>query len=152
MHEPAGELIDNDYLTVLHHIIAVFLEQYVCFESIINVVGEGIVRWGIKIGDMQPLLHLAQADLGQRDGPRAFLQNIILTLSQPGNQFGKRIIFLCCIFSSSADDERSTRLIYEDVVHFIDDGIIELPLYALGEVNHHVVPEIIETELIVSAM
>ena len=62
-------------------------------------------------------------------------------------------VFLqCALRRRAADNQRRARLINQDVIHLIDDGIIQLTLHALFQVNHHVIPKIIKTKLIVCAV
>ena len=46
-------------------------------------------------------------------------------------------------------DEGRPRLVDQDAVHLVDDGVVELPLHELVEGVLHVVPQIVEAELVV---
>ena len=55
------------------------------------------------------------------------------------------------LLSRPRDDERRARLIDEDGVHLVDDGVVERPLHHLALVDDHVVAQIVEAELVVRA-
>ncbi len=42
-HKPAGELINDDDLAVLHHVITVTPEEYLCFESIVDIWTQAVI-------------------------------------------------------------------------------------------------------------
>ena len=54
---------------------------------------------------------------------------------------------------TAGNDQRSTSFIYQDVVHFVDDGEVQAAfLHHLLRRIHHIVPQIIETKFIVGAI
>ncbi|MBA7467175.1 hypothetical protein ES707_02379 [subsurface metagenome] len=57
MHQTPGELINNDHLPILDHILAVPAEEDVRLHSAFQVMGEQLVRGVVEIGCLQePLL------------------------------------------------------------------------------------------------
>ena len=52
----------------------------------------------------------------------------------------------------SGDNQRCTRLVNEYAVHFVDDGEVELTLYAAVQGHDHVVAQIIKAELIIGSI
>ena len=50
------------------------------------------------------------------------------------------------------DDERRARLVDQDRVDFVDDRVVEAALHALRRLEHHVVAQVIEAELVVGAV
>ncbi len=46
-------------------------------------------------------------------------------------------------------DQRRPRLVDQYRVHLIDDGILKPPLHQLFLVDHHVIPQVIEAQLVV---
>ena len=69
-HQPAGELVDDDDLAVLHHVVHVALEQRVRAQRLVDVVEQRHVRRVVEAARLQPvreqLLGLRHAALGQR--------------------------------------------------------------------------------------
>ena len=52
----------------------------------------------------------------------------------------------------AGDDQGRPGLVDEDGVHFVDDGIVEVPLDVILQGEFHVVPEIVEPEFVVGAV
>ena len=52
----------------------------------------------------------------------------------------------------AADDERGAGLVDEDVVHLVDDGVVQHPLPFVIQAGGHVVAEVVEAELVVGAV
>src|SRR5207248_2778463 len=61
----------------------------------------------------------------------------------------KNRVQLIGFFSWAGNDQRRTRFVDQDVVDFVDDGIVQRPLRLTVRFPNHVVAQIIETELIV---
>ena len=51
--------------------------------------------------------------------------------------------------SRSGDDERCTRLVDENRVHFVNNRKAELALHLVGRAERHIVAQIVETKLVV---
>ena len=71
---------------------------------------------------------------------------------QQGNDLVDRKIHLCVIFGLPADDERCARLVNQDRVHLVDDGVVQLSLHTVGRLVHHVVAQIVKPVLVVGAV
>ena len=56
------------------------------------------------------------------------------------------------VFNRTADNQRGPRLVNENAVHLIDDGKVKSPLDKIDEFKLHIVPEIVEPELIVGSV
>ncbi len=52
----------------------------------------------------------------------------------------------------AADDERRARLVDEDRVDLVDDGVVELALRVVERAELHVVAQVVEAELVVLAV
>ena len=52
----------------------------------------------------------------------------------------------------AGNDQGRPGLVDEDGIHFVDDGIVEVPLDVILQGELHVVPEIVEPELVVGAV
>ena len=50
------------------------------------------------------------------------------------------------------DDERRARLVDQDGIDLVDDGVVQAALEALLDVHRHVVAQIVETELVIGAV
>ena len=70
-HQPAGELVDDDDLAVLDHVVDVELEERVRAQRLVDVVEQLHVRRVVEAARLQAMLEhllgLGHAGLGQRD-------------------------------------------------------------------------------------
>ncbi len=67
-HQASGELVDDDHLSFLHHVIAVALIQDVRAQRLLHVVVHLDVRRIVEIAGIQQLLDFENAFFGQRHG------------------------------------------------------------------------------------
>jgi hypothetical protein len=56
------------------------------------------------------------------------------------------------ILGLAGDDQGRTGLVDQDRVHLVDDGVVEAALHALARLIHHVVAQVIKTELVIGAV
>jgi hypothetical protein len=63
-HLAAGELVDDDDLTVLDDVVAVALVQRMRLERLVEVTGQARIS-GIQVVDLEQLLDLLDAFLGR---------------------------------------------------------------------------------------
>ncbi len=157
-HQPPGELINDDNLAVLDHIIFIAPEKHVGLQGIVQKTGETVIGRIIEIRRLQQSLsfeyrfHGADAGIGQVDVPFFFINNVVHPGSQAGDEAGKHIVYLAGFFRWTADDERSAGLINEQVIHLIHDGVVQLALHALCQVHHHIIAQIVEAEFAARAV
>ena len=71
-------------------------------------------------------------------------------LSYPAIELG--ILFVAFVTRRSGDDQRCPCLVNEDAVHLVDDRIVVPSLHTLVEGEHHVVTEVIKSEVVVGAV
>ena len=67
-HETAGELVDDDDLAVLDHVLDVALEQELRLQRLLQVVDHAARRVAVDVLDAEQLLDLADALFGRSDG------------------------------------------------------------------------------------
>ena len=114
---------------------------------------------------MQEFLRLRHSLLGQGDGARLLVHREVELAAEPRNDPVHRVVQVGGVLGGAADDEGGPRLVDEDRVHLVHDGVVEEPLHllavavafgarvgAMDEVlgaELHVVPQVVETELVV---
>ena len=157
-HLPPGELVDDDDLAVLDDVVAVALVEGVGLEGLLEVAGERRVRV-VHVLDAEPALHLVDAFLGRADGAVLEVDEVVAALFvalraalEAGHDPGERVVLVGRLLGLAADDERRPRLVDEDVVDLVDDREEAPSLHALVQLDHHVVAQVVEPELVVRAV
>ena len=167
-HQTAGELIDDDDLAVLHHIVDVPLHGAVGLDGLVDVVVQCGIGGVGQVLHMEELLRLGNAPGGEGgglgllvhhivgiDGGVLFLLVVHLDhdlLFQAGDEHLRHIIELGGLFALAGDNEGGTGLVDQDGVHLVHDGEGMAPLHQLGGVDAHIVPEVVEAHFIVGAV
>ncbi|MBS1216099.1 MAG: hypothetical protein H6R20_1073 [Proteobacteria bacterium] len=105
----------------------------------------------------QPLGGLV-AVLGEEDRVRLLVHpeiartvGLLLPL-QEGRDLVHAIVELGPVLRLAGDDERRARLVDQDRVHLVDDGVAERPLHAVRFLHRHVVAQVVETVLVIGAV
>ena len=102
-------------------------------------------------GLAQRHLHLLHAGFGHGDGA-LLLVDLVVALFEPGNEDVDGVVEFRAVVERAGNDQRRARLVDQDGVHFVDDGV---GVAALDHVLHrvlHVVAQIVEAELVVGAV
>ena len=152
MHQAAGELVNNDHLPVFDDVVTVAMENGLSSQSVVHVGGQGEVLRRVEVVYPQPPLHPLDSLLREGHYSRLLVYSVVGFAPQAGDQIGHAAVVHIRFFGGARDDERSAGLVNENVVHFVYDGVVKVPLHLLGEVQHHVVPQVVEAELVVGAV
>ena len=164
-HQPAGELVDDDHLPVLQHVVHVALEERVGPESLLDVV-EGVdVDGVVQVLDGEELLAAGDPGLRERHGLRLLVDDIVaglklldlveLPLGDGGRPRQLRddpvdlVVEIRRLLGRARDDEGGAGFVDQDGVDLVDDGVVERALHQLLQGEAHVVPEVVEPELVV---
>ena len=76
-HQAAGELVDDDDLAVLDHVVDVALHRAVRLDGLVDVVGDGgVLRVG-QVLDLEILLGLGDAAGGEGGGLGLFVHDVV---------------------------------------------------------------------------
>ena len=106
----------------------------------------------LPLRDAHQRLHFGHTLIGEDRELRTCVHLIVDVTLQMLNQLGKAAVQLRRFFRRAGDDQRRSRLIDQDAVDLVHDGIVERSLGTLVEVHNHVVPQVIEAELVVGAI
>ncbi len=163
-HGAAGVLVDDHDLAVLHHVFAVLVEQRVGLERRVHVVQQGQVMGGVEafalLQDVvfhQQRLDQLVAFLGELHLALFLIDEIVAFVFlglrlEPGNQHVHLLVQLGGVRRRAGNDQRRARLVDQDRVHLIDNGVIERPLHPVFQTERHVVAQIVEAEFVVGAV
>src|SRR5208283_4239661 len=165
-HQTASELIHDEHFAVFHHVLDITPVERVGFDGGVNVMLQvPVLRVG-DIADAQQALHFLPANVCDGDGAMLLVhyivagENLVFTRAridlfaqlQLRNDAVDAVILVRRFLTGTADDERGTRFIDEDRVHFVHDGIVVAALHAVAQVELHVVAQVVEAELVVGAV
>ena len=168
-HDTARELIHDQHLVILHHIILVAEHQVVGAQRQNDVVLDlQVLRIG-QVLNLEELLHLGHTALGQVDHLILFIDDevpgLLLLHAHDGVQLGKVLHVLAPLHllgqdvagliqsgglaALSGNDQRGSCFIDQHRVHLIDDGIVQIPQHQLLLIDDHVVSQVIEAQLVI---
>ena len=147
-----SELVDDLDFTVLHQIVLVTLIQHRCFQRHLQLVHQIALHFVVQIFDTELLLDFFDAGLGGHDNSFRFFDVIVHSPHQRAHDGSKLVIQSCGVGNATRDDERRAGFIDKDRVDFVDDGIEVSALHFVSHDTSHVVAQIIEPELVVSAI
>jgi len=148
-HEAARELVDDEHFAALDDVVHVTLEEGVGLQGLVDVVQQLDIARVIEVLHLQGLFHPGHTFLGEDDGPRLLVDRVVPLAPEPGNDLVDPVILVRGFVGGTRDDEWRSRLVDEDAVHLVDDGIVEVPLDIVLEGELHVVAQVIESELVV---
>ncbi len=164
-HQTAGELVDDDDLAVLGDVVHVLLEEGVGAQALVDVVERVDVLGVVEVADRKELLAAGDPGLGQGHRLRLLVDDEValpdlldlveLALGdrrrpgEPGDDPVDLVVEVGRLLGRPGDDQRGPRLVDQDRVDLVDDGVVELALDQLLEREAHVVAQVVEAELVV---
>ena len=174
-HQAARELVDDDDLAVLDHVVDVELEDRVRTKRLFDMVFDVRVLHVVQVAAVKAVAPDAfsaacHPAFGQRHGLVLFVDDVVAGCFQCLPLFGfgvalglgaglqrrnDAIDFVVEIgrgFGRAGNDERRSRLVDEDAVDLVHDGEVMAPLDVLRQLELHVVAQVVEAELVVRAV
>ena len=167
-HQTSGELVHDDDLTILDHIVDIPLHDTVSLDGLVDVVGQGHVLGGGQVLDVEVGLGLLDAAGRQGTGLVLFVHNVIAVGLLVGGDFifqlhhhalaqsaGKAVhlgVQAGGVLAAAGNDQGGAGFIDQDGVHLVHDGVGVAALHHVGLVGHHVVAQVVKAELIVGAV
>ncbi len=165
-HQPSGELVDDQHLAVLHHVFHVSPVVIVCLERGLHVVLEVPI---LGIGDIaypQHFFDFFPAIFGDGNRLVLFVDGVVAGVDsdsrlRPGQVFASRqlgnnpihpVILVGRLLAGPADDQRRTRFVDQDRIHFVDNREAVCTLHAVAHVELHVVAQVVESKLVIRAV
>jgi hypothetical protein len=143
------ELVDDDHLAVADDVLPIELVMDPRPECLVDLVSLHGMLDVEDVGDAGPLLDLGDAVVGQRHRLGLLVAGVVLVGDQILDQARVGVVLLGGLAALAADDQRGARLVDEDGVDLVDDGVVEPALDALLHGHRHVVPEVVEAQLVV---
>ena len=173
-HQATGEFVHDNDFTVLHHIVLVAVVQVVGAQCRIQMVHQRDVGWVVQRGTRcnqalrrQHALGGFVALLGQKDLVGFLVQREVARLGDAlaSTRVGFALLahqqrhhLVHCqvhggvVFGLAADDQRRARLVDQNRIDLVDDGVVEFALHPVAGLVDHVVAQVVKTVLVVSAV
>ena len=154
-HHAAGELVDDDHLAVADDVVLVPLERGVSLERLFEVVRQldmPLVVDALTGLQLEQMLDAVDAGLAQSHRLVLVIDLVVFPLAQLLHDLGELVVTVGCLLGLTGDDQRGARFVDQDVVDLVDDGIRQVALDHAVERRHHVVAQVVEAELVVSAV
>ena len=163
-HKAAGEFVNDYDLIVFYYVVDIALHYAVRLQRLINMVRYlGIFGIG-QVCQGKITLSFTYTDRCQRRRPRLFVYDIILgnvfhqvlavgffddERLQVGYERIGALIKLTRFIARTRNNQRRSRFIDKDAVDFVNDREVQFALHELLLVYDHIVPKIIESELVI---
>ncbi len=166
-HQAAGELVHDDDLAVLDHVVHVPLHHLVGAERAEDVVIQLLIDRVGEVFHVEEAFGLADAALRQRQGlvllvaqevavhqqAAVLVLLVLLGFREPGEyELVGAAVQLRGLLALAGDDQRRAGLVDEDRVHLVHDGEVQFALHHALLVGDHVVAQVVEAELVVGAV
>jgi hypothetical protein len=151
-HFAAGIFVDDDDFAAFDNVADVAFVEVMSLERVIQQVWPFHISGGVEAFDSGQLFGSSHTFFGQVAGVFFFLDfevDVFAQLSGDGFCAG---IFFEVIVGGAGDDEWCAGFIDEDVVDFVDDGVVQRSLHLQVASGLHVVAEVVEAELIAGAV
>ncbi len=151
-HEPAGELVDDDDLPVLHDVVHVALKEVMGLERLVYMVEEIDVFRVVEVVYIDKPFYLCDAVFSEIGCLRLFIYDKILVFLELIDKPVDLVIFIRRFFGRTGNNKRRSGLINEDAVNLVNDGVVKLALDTFLKGITHIVSQVIEPELIVGSV
>ncbi|OIQ72195.1 hypothetical protein GALL_461840 [mine drainage metagenome] len=173
-HQAPGELIDDDDLAGLYHVVLVTVVQVLGPQRRVQMVHQRDVGRVIQTGTLRNQIHFVQdafgifvTALGQENLVTFFINGEVADFGDA--LAGVRISFaflffqlrhdlldglvqIGLIFSLATDNQRRAGLVNQDRVDLVDDGVVQAALHTVSSFVDHVVTQVVKPVFIVGAV
>ena len=152
LHDAARELVDDLDLAVHDHVLVVALVELLGLDRLDQVVHELAVLGRVEVLDADGALDLRHAVLGRRGRVELLVDLVVGAQLEVGDGAREGVVGVGGLLRLARDDERRPRLVDQDRVDLVDDRVPVAALDGLGELDRHVVAQVVEAELGVRAV
>ena len=140
----------RQYLPLMQQdVVAITTEDDPRAQSLFQKMDEGVVLFGVQVGDTGKALDPVDAFLGDHDRPCLEVDGEVAFLAELGHDACEFSVRVRRFIGGSGNDERRPCFINKNVINFIDNRIVQVALHHLPKVVDHVVAEVVEAELVI---
>ena len=165
-HQAPGELIDNDYFAVFHHIFHITAIERMRLHRGLDVVLEiPILRIG-NVPDAEEALDFFPSFVRNRDVAMLFVNHeiageylrlagssiLFFAFCELGNDAIDFVILISRFLAGAGDDQRSPGFIDQDGVDFVHNPKVVPTLHAILHIELHVVAQVVEAKFVVGTV
>ena len=155
----AGVLVDDQDLAVHDDVVLVGLEELLGLDRVVEVADERGVDALVEVLDAELVLDLGDAGLEDADGALLLVDLVVAVDALLGVAALEAVDDQCelgvpvrGLVGRAADDQRRARLVDEDRVDLVHDGVVVAALDEVVLAPRHVVAQVVEAELVVGAV
>ena len=152
LHDAARELVDDLHLAARDHVLLVAVEHVLGLEGLLEVVHQLAGHVAVDVVDAEAALDLLEALVGGHDGVLGLVELVVLVGHEALHGAGEVAVDGGRLGAGARDDEGRARLVDQDGVDLVDDGVVVPALHATGGLGDHVVAQVVEAELRVGAV
>ena len=150
--DPASELVDDPDLAVDHDVVLVPLVQLLGLQrgmELVDQIGGDLV---VQVVHAQGGLDGVDSVLGRGDDSLLLVYLVVMFALEAPDHGSEPLIKSSRLTQPATDNQRGSGLIDEDRVHLIHDAERVASLRFLLVGHSHVVPEVVEAELVVGSV
>jgi hypothetical protein len=152
LEDAPGELVDDLHLAVVDEVVDVALIELLGSQPDVEVMDEIDVGVVVHVVDAEDLLDPRHPVFGGHHLAFGLVDLVVLVTAEPFHDPGEVPVPLGGVGDPAADDEGRTGLVDEDGVDLVHDGVGMAALHQVGRLHGHVVPQVVEPELVVRAV
>ena len=115
----------------------------------VQVLDVGRVR---EVFHAQRLFGFGEPGFRDGGGAKLLVHLVIRLLGQERNHLVHFVVFFGGLLGGAGNNQRRSSFVNEDGVHFVHDGVAVRALDAIGQVELHVVAQVVEPEFVVGAV
>ena len=150
--DAAGVLVDDQNLAVGDDVVLVAGEQLLGLHRVVEELHEGGVGRLVQVVDAQLVLDHVDRRLQHPDRALLDVDLVVVVRAHLPGERGELGVPLRALLGRAGDDQRRAGLVDEDRVHLVHDGEVVAALDAVLRAPGHVVPQVVEAELVVGAV
>ena len=164
-HDTSGKLINNKDLIVFYYVVLITEHEIIGTQRQLHVMLDLQIFRISQVLDLEELFYFLNSIRCQMNNLIFLIDDEISGflnfLTHDSIHLGKfltclssfqrmchiitQLIELCGFSTLSGNNQRCSRLINQNRVNLIDDGVMQFSLYQLLFINHHIITQIIET-------
>ena len=168
-HKASGKFVNDYYFSVFYNIIYIYMHNSVSLQRLINMMQQRHIIWIHKVINIKILFSFFNARTCNCSSFSLFIYNIInifinfvLILfiinfnyscgHKILDKFINNIVKLCRLVPFTGNNKRSSCFVNKNRVNLVDNCKVRFSLYSVLGIYHHIITQIIKTQLIVCSI